>query len=81
MLKRCLRVGCEDGILMKRLPRGYEARRHVMSCNKGKKYESAFPSLVSFFPPSQLALTWSSDAPVLSAKGTKKKSKDMGEMN
>jgi hypothetical protein len=31
MLKRCLRVGCEDGILVNRLPMGYEESRHVMS--------------------------------------------------
>jgi len=31
MLKRCLRVGRVGGIRMNRLPRGYEARRHVMS--------------------------------------------------
>ena len=54
MLKRCLRVGCEDGILMNKLPRGYEASRHVMSCTRGRSMNQHFLSLVSFFPPLNL---------------------------
>jgi len=54
MLERCLRVGRGGGIRMNRLPRGYEARRHVMSW---RMYGSEVrPGFVGLLVPTHLDL-------------------------
>ena len=67
ILKACLRLGCDDGILMNKLPRGYAIKRHQMSyCKEGDNRELQVLKVNT--------LIWSTDAPSALARGEKRAS-------